>query len=121
MKILVVDDEKEVKRLFEHRFRKERKNGQIDLHFAYSGEEALSFLEKGNNDDLSMIFSDINMPKMNGLELLKIIQEHHPALRVYMITAYSDEVNRFQAMSLGAAGYLTKPLDFTTLKKQIFD
>lgn len=121
MKILVVDDERDIKRLFEQRFRKERRNGLIDLHFAFSGEEALHILQKDGIEDFSIIFSDINMPKMSGLELLRIVNEHYPDLNVYMITAYGDEKNRFQAMELGASGYLTKPLDFKNLKKQIFN
>jgi len=119
MKILVVDDEKDTQRLFEQRFRKERRNGMVELHFAFSGEEAIIFLQQEEALDLSVMLSDINMPKMSGLELLKIVRKKHPALEVFMITAYGDEQNRLKALELGASDYLTKPIDFRSLKDRI--
>ncbi|MEM9824767.1 MAG: response regulator, partial [Bacteroidota bacterium] len=74
MKILIVDDEKSIQRLYQQRFRKEIRSGQIELSFAFSGEEALDFLEGGGVNKLTMILSDINMPKMSGLELLKRVR-----------------------------------------------
>lgn len=119
MKILVVDDEVDVKILFEQRFRKERRSGQVDLRFAHSGEEALDFLEEGGTADIALILSDINMPGMNGLQLLKILREKYANLKVFMITAYGDDNNRRQAEEYGADDYLTKPLDFSNLKERI--
>ena len=118
MKILVVDDEKDVKILFEQRFRKEIKNGEIDLSFAYSGEEALEFMDQ-NEHKAILILSDINMPGMSGLELLKKTKERNdtPPPVVMMITAYGDDDNYNEAMKLGADGFLTKPLDFNLLKE----
>ena len=119
MKILVVDDERDVQRLFEQRFRKERRSGKIELFFAFSAQEAISFLQSDEHNDLTLVLSDINMPKMSGLELLQIVRTQYPALRVYMITAYGDEQNRQRALELGASEYLTKPLDFSILKEKI--
>ena len=116
MKILIVDDEKDVQRLFEQRFRRERRNGLIELHFAFSGEEAVNFLKAGGDSDLTLILSDINMPKMNGLELLKIVREEYTNLKVYMLTAYGDDHYRQRAIELGATDYLVKPIDFKFLK-----
>lgn len=118
MKILIVDDEKDVQRLFEQRFRKERRSGKLEFFFAFSGKEALEFLEQGGGE-LTMILSDINMPNMSGLELLEIVRSEYPALMVYMITAYGDEINRNRAMSMGATDYLVKPLDFNSLKQKL--
>ena len=75
MKILVVDDEKDIQPLFEQRFRKEIRNGEIKFAFAYSGEEALTYL-KDNNHEAVLILSDINMPGMSGLELLEKIKQN---------------------------------------------
>ena len=107
MKVLVVDDEIDVKILFEQRFRKEIKSGEFDFSFAFSGEEALDFLRvQGQNAIL--ILSDINMPGMSGLQLLEKIKSEfiQPSPLVYMITAYSDAANYDLAMQLGAPNQL---------------
>ena len=120
MKILVVDDEKDVKVLFEQRFRKEIKSGELDLVFAFSGEEALTYIQ-ANEHKAVLILSDINMPGMSGLELLKQIKEKFdtPPPLVMMITAYGDDENYNLAMKLGADDFLTKPVDFTALKEKL--
>lgn len=120
MKILVVDDEKDIQPLFEQRFRKEIRNGEIAFEFAFSGEEALKYLD-GNRHEAVLILSDINMPGMNGLELLDRIKQEHklPPPFVMMITAYGDEDNYKRAMELGADDFLTKPVDFGELKEKI--
>ena len=120
MKILVVDDEKDIQPLFEQRFRKEIRNGKAEFVFAYSGEEALLRLEE-NKHEAVLILSDINMPGMTGLELLKQIKGrfHSPPPVVMMITAYGDSENYKRAMELGADGFITKPVDFNLLKEKI--
>ena len=120
MKILVVDDEKDVQILFEQRFRKEMRSGEMEFAFAFSGEDALTYL-KGYDHEAVLILSDINMPGMSGLELLRHIKEkhHEPPPVVMMITAYGDADNYNTAMKLGADDFLTKPLDFSTLKEKL--
>lgn len=120
MKILVVDDEKDVQMLFEQHFRKEIKSGEIHLDFAFSGEEALQFM-KLHEQEAVLILSDINMPGMSGLELLKNIKGKYekPPPVVMMITAYGDDENYNQAMKLGADDFLTKPVDFKELKEKL--
>ncbi|MEO7524334.1 MAG: response regulator [Ferruginibacter sp.] len=120
MKILVVDDERDVQVLFEQRFRKEIKSGEMQLHFAFSGEEALTFM-KDHEHEAVLILSDINMPGMSGLELLQHIKEKYekPPPVVMMITAYGDDENYNHAMKLGADDFLTKPVDFINLKEKL--
>ncbi len=120
MKILVVDDERDVSVLFEQRFRKEIKNGEMAFAFAYSGEDALLYLDDHNHEAV-LILSDINMPGMSGLDLLKNIKGKHrePLPIVMMITAYGDGDNYNTAMRLGADDFLTKPLDFMILKEKL--
>jgi CheY-like chemotaxis protein len=120
MKILVVDDEKDMQMLFEQRFRKEIRSGEAQFVFAFSGEEALSYLNR-HEHEVVLILSDINMPGMSGLELLKHIKEKHsqPPPVVMMITAYGDEENFSRAMQLGADDFLTKPVDFVLLKEKL--
>lgn len=120
MKILVVDDEKDVQALFEQRFRREIKNGEMLFDFAFSGEEALEYLHR-HEQEAVLILSDINMPGMSGLELLRRIKEEHyePPPVVMMITAYGDADNYNTAKNLGADDFLTKPVDFAALKDKL--
>ena len=120
MKILVVDDEKDVQVLFEQRFRKEIRNAEMEFVFAFSGEEALAYLNSHEHEAV-LILSDINMPGMSGLELLGHIKQKYlkPPPVVMMITAYGDAENYNTAKRLGADDFLTKPVDFTLLKEKL--
>ncbi len=120
MKILVVDDEKDVQVLFEQRFRREIKSGEMDFVFAFSGEEALTYLNQHEHEAV-LILSDINMPGMSGLELLEHIKQKYlkPPPVVMMITAYGDAENFNTAKELGADDFLSKPVDFTLLKEKL--
>jgi len=118
--ILVVDDEPDVAEMFRQRFRREARNGTYVMHFANSGEEALDKLATGIEPQLIVIL-DINMPQMDGLELLRQIKTRRPALPVMMVTAYGDEERRRLAGEYGAAEFITKPVDFDLLKTQLRD
>ena len=120
MKILVVDDEKDMQMLFEQRFRKEIRGHEMEFVFAYSAEEALNYLNQHVHEAV-LILSDINMPGMSGLELLREIKTkfEQPPPVVMMITAYGDPENYNQAMKLGADDFLTKPIDFALLKEKL--
>lgn len=123
MKVLVVDDELDVKDLFLQRFRREIRNQELKLDFANSGEEALAYLA-GHSSEVILILSDINMPGMSGFELLRHIRKDFktpPPPVVMMITAYGDPESQEQAVKLGANDFLTKPLDFTVLKQKLND
>ena len=123
MKILVVDDEADVRTLFEQRFRREIRSGAFTFSFAYSGEEALDYLHH-HASEVVLILSDINMPGMSGLELLRRVKQEYdapppPPPLVMMITAYGDADSYAQAMQLGANDFLTKPVDFAALKEKL--
>jgi CheY-like chemotaxis protein len=117
--IIVVDDEPDVAELFRQRFRREARQGTYVMHFAASGEEALELLSGGIDPGVIVILSDINMPGMDGLQLLGEIKERFPDLPVMMVTAYGDDERRRRASELGAAEFLTKPVDFDRLKAQL--
>ena len=117
--ILIVDDETDVAELFRQRFRREVRQGQYVLHFAYSAEEALERLSSGIEPQLIVILSDINMPGMDGLALLREIKTKRPDLPVMMVTAYGDDERRRLAGEYGAAEFITKPVDFDVLKTQL--
>ena len=120
MNILVVDDEQDVKDLFQQKFRKEIRNGLVTFEFANSGEEALGILTQMEHKAV-LILSDINMPGMSGLELLREIKkmDSNPPPMVMMVTAYGDEENFNKAKELGADDFLTKPVDFHLLKEKL--
>jgi CheY-like chemotaxis protein len=117
--ILVVDDEPDVAELFRQRFRREARQGTYVLHFAGSGEEALDSLAQEIQPQLIVILSDINMPGMDGLALLQEIKRRRPELPVMMVTAYGDDERRRKASEFGAANFITKPVDFDMLKRQL--
>jgi CheY-like chemotaxis protein len=117
--ILVVDDEADVADLFRQQFRREVRQGQYVMHFAHSAEEALEKLERGVVPELMVILSDINMPGMDGLGLLRKVKERREDLPVIMVSAYGDDERRRQASEFGAREFVTKPVDFASLKQQL--
>ena len=120
MKILVVDDERDMQVLFEQRFRKEIKSGEVEFIFSFSGEDALVQLNRWEHEAM-LILSDINMPGMSGLQLLENVKKKYmkPPPVVMMITAYGDAENLRIATELGADDFLTKPVDFIKLKEKL--
>ena len=114
--IVIVDDERDVAELFRQRFRREARQGTYVMHFAASGEEALGLLAGPIEPQLIVILSDINMPGMDGLELLSAVKQRFPDLPVMMVTAYGDDERRRRAAEHGAAEFFTKPVDFDLLK-----
>ena len=119
--ILVVDDEPDVVEMFRQRFRHEARQGTYVMHFAVWGEQALQLLADGIEPTLIVILSDINMPGMDGLQLLGEIKQRRPDLPVMMVTAYGDDERRRLAGEYGAAEFITKPVDFNFLKTQLRD
>ena len=117
--ILVVDDEPDVAELFRQRFRRETRQGTYVLHYAASGAEALDRLAGEIQPTLVAVLSDINMPGMDGLQLLAEIKQRRPDLPVMMVTAYGDDERRRRATQHGAAEFITKPVDFEHLKAQL--
>src|SRR5215813_272242 len=117
--ILVVDDEPDVAEMFRQRFRRDARQGTYVMHFAASGEQALDRLAEEIEPTLIAVLSDINMPGMDGLELLGEIKQRRPDLPVMMVTAYGDDERRRRAHELGASEFINKPVDFDRLKESL--
>ena len=86
MRILVVDDEQDVRDLFSQRFRREVKRGELMIDFAHSGEDALELLAQEKRPDYVLILSDINMPGESGIEFYQYCTEHHPDISFILMT-----------------------------------
>ena len=89
------------------------------MEFAQSGPAALQRISDAAGVSLILILSDINMPGMNGLELLPKAKALRPDVPVIMITAYGDADTKRKALENGAEALLTKPIDFATLRNEI--
>jgi CheY-like chemotaxis protein len=119
LRILVVDDEPDVITLFRQRFRREIRDGEYQIDFALSAQEALEALQVKAPPPDMLILSDINMPGKSGLELLAEIKTQWPSLTVFIITAYGDRETERRAFELGAAAFLPKPIDFYNLRLRL--
>ncbi len=115
--ILVVDDEPDLEALIVQKFRHQIQNGAVKFLFAREGVEALATLKATGGIDL--VVTDINMPKMDGLSLLKNLQENEEKVSTIIVSAYGDMANIRTAMNRGAFDFLTKPIDFADLEATI--
>jgi CheY-like chemotaxis protein len=117
--VLVVDDEPDVEALFRQQFRRDLRAQRFVMDFAGSASEALTRITDVGEHSLILIFSDINMPGMSGLEMLPEVRARRPDVPVFMITAYGDSATRRKALERGAEGLLTKPIDFGEVRQRI--
>lgn len=115
--ILFVDDEPDLEALILQKFRRQIRDGLVDIMFARDGLEALQSLEQ--NPHVDMVVSDINMPRMDGLSLLAKLQEAEDKKSTIIVSAYGDMSNIRTAMNRGAFDFLTKPIDFADLEATI--
>src|SRR6202034_4095269 len=90
-RILVVDDEPDLETLIQQKFRRQIRDGTISFLFARDGVDALTALEA--NPDVDMVVTDINMPRMDGLTLLKKLQENEEKTSPIIVSAYGDMAN----------------------------
>lgn len=109
MKILVIDDEENIGRTIELIFAKEN----FDVTLAFNGETAISLLKENYFD---VIISDIRLPDISGMEILKTSKNLYPEVPVIMITAYASTSVAVEAMKLGAEDYIIKPFDIDELR-----
>ena len=119
MLILVVDDEADVEVLFRQQFRRDLRADRFTMEFAQSAPMALQCIADVGDRSLILVLSDINMPGMTGLELLRKAKALRPDVPIVMITAYGDAETKREALESGAEALLTKPIDFGALRSEI--
>jgi DNA-binding response OmpR family regulator len=100
--ILVVDDEKNIRMTMVHAL----ESSGFHVESALNGEEALLMLKASHFD---LVFLDIKMPGLDGIEVLRRTRESWPMMRVVVITAHGTVDNAVEAMKLGAADFIQKP------------
>ncbi len=115
--VLMVDDEPDLDMLIQQRFRRETKAGQFKFSFARNGERALDTLKA--NPDIALVVTDLNMPEMNGIELLLQVKKAFPDKKMIVISAYSDQDSIKTATHAGADGFLFKPLNFKEFEQRL--
>lgn len=113
-RILVVDDEPDVEALVTQRFRRRVRAGELEFRFAGDGQQALDMLMADPGVDI--VLADINMPRMDGLTLLKRLDELALDLKTVIVSAYGDMRNIRTAMNRGAFDFVTKPIEFGDLE-----
>jgi DNA-binding NtrC family response regulator len=118
-RVLVVDDEPDAEPLFRQQFRREVREGLYRLDFALSGQTALHMLDGPAGDEIILPLLDINMPGMSGLDLLPKIKGRKPGLPVFVISVYGDADTVTTTRKRGADEFLTKPVDFAKLRRDI--
>ena len=116
-RILVVDDEPDMQALVLQKFRHQIRDGTWEFLFAQDGVEALAALEVNRNVDL--VVSDINMPRMDGLELLQQIRTVDPDVPFLMITGTADIASVGEAKAAGVTAYIKKPFSADGLKSKL--
>ena len=112
-KVLVVDDEPEVEPMFRQRLRREVRTGVYELLFALSGLQALQVLE--DNPGIRLVITDLNMPEMNGWQLLDALGDQWPDVPSIVVSAYGNKENVERAEQRGARAFVVKPVDFGSI------
>ena len=116
-KLLVVDDEADVEPMFRQQMRREVRTGRYQFLFALSGWQALEVLEE--HPDVRLVITDLNMPEMNGWELLDALGQLWPSVPSLVVSAYGNEENVRMAEARGARGFVAKPVNFRELREKV--
>lgn len=116
-KILVVDDEEDQQEIFLQRFTSKPYVENYQFVFANNGKEAYEYIL--DNQDIEILILDINMPKLDGLSLLRALVEKRRNIVTVILSAYGDMSNIRTAMNLGAFDFITKPVNFKDLESTL--
>jgi Response regulator containing CheY-like receiver, AAA-type ATPase, and DNA-binding domains len=114
--IVIVDDEADTHLLYKLKLKKLFSAwGEVTLTSFLKATDCLAFLKDPKNPQVDLILSDINMPEMDGFELLQEVKKLQKTMPIYVVSAYESTDFKSKAQSLGAARFLSKPVDFNAL------
>lgn len=114
--IVIVDDEADTHLLYKLKMKKLFASfGELNLVSFLNGQDCLDYLKKSDTPRVDLILSDINMPGMDGFELLRAVRAFNKDVPFYMVSAYESSEFRNKAESLGAQRFISKPVDFGNL------
>lgn len=109
-RLLIVDDESDIRLILE-----EDLEGVADEYYqAENGEKALEIL---SNHPINCVITDLSMPVMNGLELVKHINEYYPNVSCIILTGHGDKESTIQALRCGVFDFLEKPFNVSNVKE----
>ena len=117
--VLLIDDEPDAGELFRQNFRRQIRNGEFELVFVQSGEEALDYLGEDETPNAALVLSDIRMPGISGIDILENIKPRWPKMPIFMVSATAGQDIENTVRDLGADGFYTKPIDFKTLGQKM--
>jgi len=115
LNVLLVDDEQDNHLLFRLKLKKHLADQEYSLYSFESGQECLDFVSKNPEIKIDLLLSDINMPHMDGFELIQSLKKIRPIDKIYMVSAYESQDHFDRATNLGASRYFPKPVDFQAL------
>lgn len=121
IEVLFVDDELDLLQLAKTKFEKEMEGETVSVSLASSAQQCLDFLDLKKDITKILVISDINMPEMDGLALLRVIQKRHPQVKVYICTAFDTPFFRKNTEDKGALRFFVKPLNFSNLRTALIE
>ncbi|MEJ2108326.1 MAG: response regulator [Acidobacteriota bacterium] len=111
-KILIVDDEERIREILLNYL-------ETPKSYCETSPDAIDALNKIRNQRFSLVISDIMMPGMSGIELLRLVKENDPETAFIMITGYRDLNNAIDSLCIGASDFITKPFELNAVKRAV--
>lgn len=121
IEVLFVDDELDTLQLAKVKFESETAADGVTVATAANAQECLTYLENRGECSRVLVVSDLSMPEMDGIALLKVIQKRFPQVKVYICTAFDTPFLRKNSAEKGALRFFTKPLDFKALRSALLE
>lgn len=116
IQIVIVDDEADTHLLYKLKLKKIFASvGNLDIVSFLNAKECLAYLKAHKGPPIDLILTDINMPEMDGFELLREIRRFDKIIPIYVVSAYESAEYKRRASQLGSNRYLSKPVDFNLL------